>query len=244
MQGAATDVARAAVTSLLASPRARLATLAALLIGLSAALILTGGGLSQDRVQDWIGDPSATGAVIYPLLYAGLTVLLFPGAVITAAGGALFGALLGTALTLIGATAGATASFLIGRRLGRAEVERIAGRRIGALDTWLERRGLLAVLYVRLFPLFPFNALNYAAGVTALRTRDYVLGTAIGIVPGTFAYAALGSSLDDPTSPEFLAALGLVVVLAAAAPLLNRHLRATGRNAPGERPDRQSEKRD
>ncbi len=233
-----------AVTSLLESPRARLATLAALLVGLSAALILTGGGLSQERVEDWIGDPSAASAAVYPLLYAGLTVLLFPGAVITAAGGALFGALLGTGLTLIGATAGATASFLIGRRLGRAQVERIAGRRIGALDAWLERSGLLAVLYVRLVPLFPFNALNYAAGVTALRTRDYVVGTAIGIVPGTFAYAALGSSLDDPTSPEFLVALGLVVLLAALAPLLNRRLRATGRSVPGERPDRPSRRRD
>lgn len=76
------------------------------------------------------------------LLYVALTVLLFPGAVITAAGGALFGALLGTGLTLIGATIGATASFLLGRRLGRAQVERIAGRRIGALDAWLARRGL------------------------------------------------------------------------------------------------------
>lgn len=221
------------MSALLASPRARLATLAVLLVGLSAALIVSGGGLSQDRVEDWIGEPSVASAILYPLLYAGLTVLLFPGAVITAAGGALFGALLGTALTLVGATAGATASFLIGRRLGRAEVERIAGRRIGALDAWLERWGVLAVLYVRLIPVFPFNALNYAAGVTALSTRDYVLGTAVGIIPGTFAYAALGSSLDDPTSPEFLAAAGLVVVLAALAPLINRRLRASGRDVPG-----------
>lgn len=222
------------MSALLASPRARLATLAVLLLGLSGALILTGGGLSEDRVEGWIGGPSTAGAIVYPLLYAGLTVLLFPGAVITAAGGALFGVLLGTALTLVGATAGATAAFLIGRRLGRTQVERIAGRRIGALDAWLERWGLLAVIYVRLLPVFPFNALNYAAGVTALRTRDYVLGTAIGIIPGTFAFSALGSSLDDPTSPEFLAALGLIVLLAVLAPLLNRRLRASGRDVPGE----------
>jgi len=225
------------VTALLGSPRARLALLAALLVGLSGALLVTGGGLSQGRVEDWIGGPSVTGAVVYPLLYAVLTLLLFPGAVITAAGGALFGTLLGTALTLVGATVGATAAFLVGRRLGRAHVERIAGRRIGALDEWLGRRGLLAVLYVRLFPLFPFNALNYAAGVTALRTRDYILGTAIGIVPGTFAYAALGSSLDDPASAEFLGAVGLVVALGVLAPFLDRRLRAGGRDVPGARPN-------
>jgi uncharacterized membrane protein YdjX (TVP38/TMEM64 family) len=89
--------------------------------------------------------------------------------------------------------------------------------------------------------VFPFNALNYAAGVTALRTRDYVLGTAIGIIPGTFAYAALGSSLDDPTSPQFLAALGLIVLLAVLAPLINRRLRASGRDVPGELPDRSAD---
>lgn len=225
------------MTALLASPRARLAVLAALLVGLSGALIVTGGGLSQERIEDWVGDPSVASALLYPLLYAALTVLLFPGAVLTAAGGALFGVVLGTALTLVGATVGATASFLVGRRLGRAEVERIAGRRIGALDEWLGRRGLLAVLYVRLFPLFPFNALNYAAGVTALSTRDYVIGTAIGIVPGTFAFAALGSSIDDPLSAEFLGAVGLVVVLAVLAPLLNRRLSARGRDVPGGRAD-------
>jgi len=224
------------VSALLASPRARLAMLAALVVCGSGVLILTGGGISQGRIEGWIGEPSAAGAIVYVLLYVALTVLLFPGVVITAAGGALFGALLGTGLTLIGATIGATASFLLGRRLGRAQVERIAGRRIGALDAWLARRGLLAVLYARLFPLFPFNALNYAAGVTGLSTRDYVVGTAIGIVPGTFAYAALGSSLDDPTSPAFLAAIGLVVLLAVLAPFINRHLRATGRDVPGERP--------
>lgn len=228
------------LSALLTSPWARLATLAVLLIAVSGALILTGGGLSQERIEDWVGGSSVAGAVVYLLLYAALTLLLFPGAVITAAGGALFGTLLGTVLTLVGATAGATASFLVGRRLGRAEVERIAGRRIGALDAWLEGRGLLAVLYVRLFPLFPFNVLNYAAGVTALRTRDYVLGTAIGIVPGTFAYSALGSSLDDPASPEFIGAVALVVVLAVLAPFLDRRLRARGRHVPGRRPDRPS----
>lgn len=230
-----------AVIALLTSPRVRLGLLAVLLIGLSATLILTGGGLSQERVSDLIGGGSVTGAIVYPFLYAALTLLLFPGAVITAAGGALFGAPLGTALTLVGATTGATGAFLIGRRLGRRDVERIAGKRIGAIDGWLGRRGLIAVLYVRLFPLFPFNALNYAAGVTALRLRDYVLGTAIGIIPGTFAYAALGSSLDEPTSPEFIGAVALVVALVVLAPIVDRRLRARGVDVPSGGEDSQTE---
>ena len=92
------------------------------------------------------------------------------------------------------------------------------------------------MLYLRLFPIVPFNALNYAAGVTAVTRRDYVVGTAIGIVPGAFAYAALGGSIDDPTSPAFLGAVGLVVALAVAAPLVNRFL---GRRGPDGEPPRE-----
>ncbi len=148
-----------------------------------------------------------------------LTVLFFPGSVLTGVGGALFGVALGTVLSVVGATAGATAAFFIGRRLGRGTLERAVGRRARAVDAWLGQRGFTAVLYLRLFPVVPFNVLNYASGVTAVSARDYVLGTAVGIIPGAFAYAALGGSLDDPWSPEFLAALGLALALAVVGAL-------------------------
>jgi len=140
-----------------------------------------------------------------------------------------------------GATAGATAAFLIGRRLGRDDLQAIAGRHLGRLDSLLERQGFLAVLYLRLIPVVPFNALNYAAGVTGVRLRDYVAATAIGIIPGTYAYAALGSTIDRPSSPQFWAAVALLVVLAVGAPLVGRWLsrrraRASGAPAPTPRP--------
>ncbi len=93
-----------------------------------------------------------------------LTVLFFPGSVLTGVGGALFGVALGTVLSVVGATAGATAAFFIGRRLGRGTLERAVGRRARAVDAWLGQRGFTAVLYLRLFPIVPFNAMNYAAG--------------------------------------------------------------------------------
>lgn len=223
------------VARLLASPSARLAALGALLLVASVTVYLLGGSLSADDVTDAVGSIDVAGRlVVFPLLYAVLTVLLFPGGILTAAAGVLFGAVLGAALSVAGATAGATAAFLIGRRLGRRDVERIARGRVGALDKWLERRGFLAVLYLRLIPVVPFNALNYASGATAVGVREYVLATAIGIVPGAFAYAALGSSLDDPASPEFLAAGGAVVLLAVGAPALDRRLGATRRQPDEE----------
>ena len=211
----------------LSSPRLRLALLACVLLG-GAALAIVVGGPSQAGIERAVRSTGAAGPLVFAAIYVGLTVLLVPGALLTAAGGVLFGVALGTALTAVSATIGALLAFLIGRRLGREQVEQIAGRRLGRLDDWISRNGFVAVLYVRLIPLVPFNVLNYVAGVTAVRTRTYVLATAIGILPGTFAYTALGGSLDRPTSPEFLAAVGLLVALALGAPLLQRLARRRG----------------
>lgn len=219
--------ARGALLRFMSSPRARLAVLAVVLVaGAGAAVVF--GGPSKGGIERAVGLTGAAGPVVFAVLYVCLTVLLVPGAVITAAGGVLFGVALGTVLSALSATVGATIAFLIGRRLGREQVEQIAGRRLGRLDGWIARNGFLAVLYVRLIPIFPFNALNYAAGVTAVSLRAYVLGTLVGIVPGTFAYTALGASFDRPTSPEFLAAVALIVVLAVGAPLVQRLARRRG----------------
>ena len=214
------------MTRVLASPALRLVLLGAVVTGAFVAFTI-GGGPSADGIRDTIDSAGAAAPLAFVALYAGLTVIAFPGAIPSAASGLLFGTALGTVLTVTGATIGATLAFLIGRRLGRAQVERIAGERTERLDAWLERRGFVAVLYARLVPLVPFNVLNYAAGLTSIRTRDYVVATAIGTVPGSFAFTALGGSLDDPSSPEFIAAAALIVVLAAGGAIAARLRRAT-----------------
>ncbi|MBW3607493.1 MAG: TVP38/TMEM64 family protein, partial [Actinobacteria bacterium] len=170
-------------------------------------------------------------------------MMLVPGTLLTAASGVLFGVAFGTAVSVVSATTAATICFLIGRRLGREQVEQIAGERVEQLDDWIARNGFVAVLYVRLIPLVPFNALNYVAGVSAVDLRSYVAATAVGIIPGTFAYTALGGSFDEPTSPEFIAAVALIVVLAAAAPFVQRVGRRRGLvpDTAEESADRQDE---
>jgi uncharacterized membrane protein YdjX (TVP38/TMEM64 family) len=212
------------VVRVLESPRTRLALLGVLLVaaGMVTAIL---GTPDPRQIERAIDDAGPAGPLAFILAYAILTLLLFPGALITAAGGALFGVVGGTVLSVIGASLGATGAFLVGRRLGRPQVERIAGRRMRALDGFAERNGFLAVLYVRLVPVFPFNVLNYAAGVTAVSRRDYVAGTVIGIIPGAFAYAALGGSIGEPTSPEFLGAAALTIVLAVGGTVVSRRRR-------------------
>jgi uncharacterized membrane protein YdjX (TVP38/TMEM64 family) len=147
-------------------------------------------------------------------------VAFLPGTVLSFAGAVLFGAYEGTLYTWIGATVGATVAYLTARVLGRDFVERPFGGRFAAFDRRIRKHGLIGLLVVRLLPLFPFNAVNFGCGLTGIRLRDYVLATAVGIVPGTFVYQFLfakfgrkilteGLRLAYLKDPELWLALGL-----------------------------------
>jgi uncharacterized membrane protein YdjX (TVP38/TMEM64 family) len=132
-----------------------------------------------------------TARLIYVMVYIVGTVVLLPGTVLSFAGAVLFGAYEGTLYTWIGATIGATLAYLIGRALGREFIEQLFGGRFAAFDQRIREHGFTGLLIIRLLPLFPFNAVNFGCGLTGIRLRDYVLATAIGIVPGTFVYQFL-----------------------------------------------------
>ncbi len=132
------------------------------------------------------------------VLYAGLALIPCPKSVLTAAGGALFGLWAGAGLALAGALVGAIISFAVGRLLGREAVDRLIGGRLARVDALLSDHGLSAVLVVRLVPLVPFIAINYASGLSGVRVRHYVLGSALGMIPGSLAYAAVGAYGTNP----------------------------------------------
>lgn len=197
------------------SPLARLVIVAGTLAALLAVLA-SQDLLSPTRIRELVQEAPVAAPVVFVLLYAVLTVLLVPGGVRSLVAGALFGPVLGTVVTVIGATIGASAAFLIARAVGRDHVERITGPRIAGIDSWITDRGLGAVLFVRLVPLFPFNIVNYAAGLTGLRLRTFALGTLVGATPGTAAYVGLGAGLDAPGSRGFLASAALLGGLSLA----------------------------
>ena len=154
------------------------------------------------------------GPALFVVAYALLTVALVPGSPLTIAAGALYGVAGGALVSVIGATIGATASYLISRRTTRGAVDQVRGDRIAAIEARLSGRGVWALLVLRLIPIVPFNALNYAAGASGLGTRDYVLATGFGIVPGAILYAAIGAGLDNPLSPLFVTAVVAALALA------------------------------
>ncbi len=193
-----------------------------------AGLAALAGGPSRRALEEAFVGSGILGAVAFALLYAVLTLALVPGSALTIAAGAIYGPFVGPLVAITGALAGATAAFALARRTAGASVQQIQGDRAEHLQRRLREHGLLAIIALRLIPLVPFNVLNYVAGASAIRTRDYVVGTAIGIVPGVIAFATLGATAGDPSSPAFIAAAALAVCLIGAGALIARR----GRSAP------------
>lgn len=135
----------------------------------------------------------------FVLLYVLACVLFLPGAILTIGAGALFGLLWGTVYVSIGSVLGATAAFLVARHLARDwVVGKIRGNpKFAAISAAVGKNGWKIVGLTRLSPVFPFNLLNYAFGVTEVRLRDYVLASWIGMAPGTVLYVYIGSLAGD-----------------------------------------------
>ena len=181
--------------------------------------------------------------MVFVVVCSLLTCAFFPGPVMVAAAGVLFGTAAGFGLALSFVVLGACLAFSIARWWAFDAAERLAGPRAQAVRGWVGRRGFLAVLLLRLAPGLPYTVVNYLVGLTTAPLWAFAAATALGSAPRTFAYTALGGSLGDLRSPEAIVALGVLAVMAvvgirvaARDPELRsaaRALRARGAPAPG-----------
>jgi uncharacterized membrane protein YdjX (TVP38/TMEM64 family) len=149
----------------------------------------------------WVQSQGAVGLLAFGALYALATVLMIPGALITLLAGYVYGPWLGTAVVSPASVVGATCAFLLGRTLFRERFERriAAAPRFQALQAAIARQGLRILVLVRLSPIFPYSLVNYLFGLTRLRAVTYAFGSWIGMLPGTFLYVYLGSTVEDLT---------------------------------------------
>ena len=202
--------------------------LAAAVIVIAVVIVLSTVDLPDPSfIRDRVASAGPWGIALFVVLYAVLSATPFPASTLTIASGLLFGLAVGATVVVFAATMGAYLGYWGARALGRGQVARTEWDRLRRLDAMLGRRGLLSVLVVRLVPL-PFSLVNYAAGVSAVGQRDYVVGTMIGIVPATVAYTALGAYGTSPLSWPFAIALLAVLAIAAGSALLARRLGLTG----------------
>jgi uncharacterized membrane protein YdjX (TVP38/TMEM64 family) len=215
-------------------------TLRVILPRVALGLAIAGGAiwlaLNRDRLdpallESSIRDLGLWAPIVHIALFAVATVFFVPGAIFGLAGGMLFGPFWGTLFNLTGATLGATASFLVARYLAADWVRRKAGSRLQKLTAGVEAEGWRFVAFTRLVPLFPFNLLNYAFGLTRIRLSHYVLASLICMVPGTMAFTWLAYAGREALAGEDTAiryALIALALLAAIAfvPRLVRRIRA------------------
>jgi len=152
--------------------------------------------------------------------YALATVLFLPGSILTIAGGALFGPVAGTLYSLTGATLGATLAFLAARYLASDWMARRIGGRLADFIKGVEAEGWRFVAFVRLVPLLPFNALNYALGLTRIPLGPYVSATYLAMLPGAAAYTYIGyASREAFAGSDDWVRHGLVALALLAAAL-------------------------
>ena len=182
-----------------------------LLAGCAVALLVDVPDVST--LRDWRASLGTAGWVA---LVAGLSVATLapvPRTALSVLAGVLAGFWGGLALALTSGVLGALAGFGLARWLGRESVTRLAGPRLARADALLTRRGAVAVMAARVLPVVPFTVVSYAAGVSGLRLRSYVVGSVVGLAPGTLLHVTLGATVGSA------GAVGRPVLLVSLVPL-------------------------
>jgi phospholipase D1/2 len=167
--------------------------------------------LAEQNRTSWQG----LAAVLLAFLLSSL--LFVPVNLVIAGTGALFGPLLGPLYALAGSLLAATVTFALGRALGRDWVRQLATRRVTAFNRRLNRHGLVAMTVLRLFPIAPFTVVNLIAGASEIRSRDYLLGSLIGMAPGIALMTLFGDRLGAWLRDPHVGNLAVVIGMAAAA---------------------------
>ena len=152
--------------------------------------------LTVDKLGYFLNTAGFWAPLVFMAIYAIGVCLFLPGTLLTGLGAAIFGAYWGFVYVWVGAMAGASAAFLIGRTLGREFAASLVGNKLQKYDDAIERNGFATVLYLRLV-YFPFTPMNFGMGLTKVHFRDYFFGTGLGIIVGTFIFTFFIGTLKD-----------------------------------------------
>ncbi len=198
------------------------------------------------RVLRWVAELGPWGPFLFILIYILACIFFIPGSILTLGAGVLFGVVKGSIIVSLAATAGATCAFLVGKYLARDWIAKKirANPKFQAIDEAVAREGWKIVGLTRLSPIFPFNLLNYAYGLTRVSLRDYFFASWVGMMPGTVMYvyigslagkiAKIGSERHPRTSAEWaLYILGLIATAVVTVYITRLARAALGKKVSG-----------
>lgn len=185
--------------------------------------------VSPQQLQQFLQELGSWAAIGYIALFTILPAFFFPVAVLALAGGLLFGLWWGSLYTFLGAILNCTLMFFLARYAGRKRVEDLIRRKLTLqwqkrLEDLNSSGGFLLLILLRLIPAVPYNLINYAFGLSSMGYGTYILASAIGIIPGTFAFINIGDKALDVTSPDFWIAIGLLLLLLAVTGILGKKM--------------------
>ena len=152
--------------------------------------------LTTEALTAFLENAGFWAPVVYIVIYSVGVCLFLPGTLLTGLGAAIFGAYWGFIYVWVGAMLGASGAFLIGRTLAREFASSLIGDKLKKYDDAIERNGFATVLYLRLV-YFPFTPMNFGMGITKVRFKDYIFGTGLGIIVGTFIFTFFIGTLKE-----------------------------------------------
>lgn len=196
--------------------------------------------VDRGDVRDVVDGFGWAAPAAYVVIAAFLGAALVPGPILAGASGLLFGAAVGTIVTIASAVGTSVIALHVARKTTGDAFDTVSGPRLRALADLAERHGLVAVIVARLAPVLPDAPVSYVFGVIGLRTWVVALGTAIGAAPRAFSYTSIGASLDDPGSPLAFAGIAGVIVTGLVGLVLARRLLRSPRASPGRPRPRRS----
>jgi len=185
--------------------------------------------ISAEQLRDYINNFGLWAPVIYILLFTLLPIAFFPVAVLALACGLLFGFWEATLYTMIGAFFNSTLMFYLAKVLAQKQVTAFLHKRLPAKwsKVLLEidpQREFWVIFILRLIPLVPYNLINYGAGLTSIKFKNYTLATMLGILPGTLVFLNIGDKVVDIHDPSFVIAIVLLAVLIAVSLIVSKKI--------------------
>jgi uncharacterized membrane protein YdjX (TVP38/TMEM64 family) len=182
--------------------------------------ILVIGGIDRQQLQTWLENMGGFAPVIYILLYTVGTLLILPSTPLNLTGGAFFGVWWGTLWTTIAALVAAIAAFAFTRTIGREIVSQKLGGRWNAVDAEIRQGGLFYLFAIRLLPIIPYGIVNFVAGLTSIKFKDYLIGTLLGTLPGVLPFVMMGAGITELSQGNIfplMAAFALTGILVGGA---------------------------
>jgi len=177
-------------------------------------------GIDRQQLEAWLTTMGIFAPIIYILLYTCGTLLILPSTPLNITGGAIFGIWWGTLWTTIAALVAAIAAFAFTRTVGKELVSQKLGDRWAVADIEIRQGGLFYLFAIRLLPIIPYGIVNFVAGLTSIKFKDYLLGTLLGTLPGVLPFVMMGAGITELSEGNILPltiAFALIGILVGGA---------------------------